>query len=69
MHVVHEPPPSVDLDDGDPLAVRRLELLVAVDRHLPQLEAELVPRRADDTTRRLAEMAAGGRVENDLGYG
>jgi hypothetical protein len=69
VHVVHEPPASVDLDDRDPFAVRRLELVVAVDRDLPQVEAELGPRRADDAARRLAEMAAGGRVENDLGYG
>jgi hypothetical protein len=69
MHVIHEPPPPVDLDDRDPLPVRGLELLVAVDRDLPQLEAELVLRRADDTTGRPAEVAAGGRVEDDLGYG
>jgi hypothetical protein len=69
VHVVHETPPPVDLDDRDPLAVLRLEPGVAVDRDLPQLEAQLVPRGADDAARRLAEMAAGRREENDLGYG
>jgi hypothetical protein len=69
VHVIDEAPLSVDLDDRDPLAVRRLQPLVAVDRDLPQLEAELVVRRADDAPRRRAEMAARGRVEDDLRYG
>ena len=69
MDVVDETPPAVDLDDGDPLAVRRLELVVAVDRNLPQLEAELVARRGDHAKRRLAEVAAGGGVEDNLRYG
>ena len=53
MHVVREAPRAVDLDDGNPLAVLRLELGIAVDRHLAQLEAELVARRLN-TTRRAA---------------
>jgi hypothetical protein len=69
VHVVDEAPPPVDLDDRDPFPVRRLELVVAVDRDLTQLEAELVPCRRDDATGRLAEMAAGRRVEDDPGYG
>ena len=52
VDVVHEAPPAVDLDDRDPLAVLRLELGVAVDQDLAQLEAELVPCRG--TTRRAA---------------
>jgi hypothetical protein len=60
---------SVDLDDRDPLAVPGLQLLVAVDRDLPQLEAELFVRSADDPPRRLAEVAAGGGIEDDVGYG
>ena len=50
--MVGEAAPPVDLDDGDPLAVLRLELGDAVDLDLAQLEAELV--RAADTTRRAA---------------
>jgi hypothetical protein len=69
VYVVDEAPPAVDLDDRDPLAVRGLELGVAVDRDLPQLEAELVPCRGDDTPRRRAEVAARRGEEDDLGYG
>ena len=69
MDVVDEAPPPVDLDDRDPLPVRRLELGIAVDRDLAQVEAELVPGRADDAPGRLAEMAARRRVDDDLGYG
>ena len=70
MHVVDEPALSVDLDDGNPLAVLRLELGHAVDRHLAQLEAELVARGRHDAAGCLAEMAARRGVERDLGvYG
>jgi hypothetical protein len=69
VDVVDETPPAVDLDDRDPLPVRRLELGVAVDRDLAEAEAEFVPRRADDASRRLAEMAARRGVEDDLRYG
>ena len=69
MDVEDESPLPGDLDDGDPLAVLRLELGHAVDRDLAQVEAELVPRPAHDAARRLAEMAAGRGVEDDLGYG
>jgi hypothetical protein len=69
VDVVDETPPSVDLDDRDPLAVLGLEPRIAVDRDLPQVEAELVVSRADDAAGRLAEMAARRRVEDDVGYG
>ena len=69
MDVVDETAPAADLDHRDPLPVRRLELRVAVDRDLPQLEAELVSRRRHDAASRLAEVAAGRRVEDDLDYG
>jgi hypothetical protein len=69
MHVIDETPPSVDLHDRDPLAVGGLELRIAVDRHLAQLEAELVVRRRDDALCRLAEVAARSGEEDDLGYG
>ncbi|HET9115652.1 MAG TPA: hypothetical protein VFN33_06120 [Gaiellaceae bacterium] len=67
--MVDETPPAVDLDDRDPLPVRRLELGIAVDRDLAQVESELVPSRSDDTPGRLAEMATRRRVEDDVGYG
>ena len=69
MDVVDETPPAVDLHHGDPLAVGGLELGIAVDRHLAQLEAELVARSRDDAPGRLAEMAARRGEEDDLGYG
>ena len=69
VHVVDETAPPIDLHDRDPLAVRGLELGVAVDRDLAQLEAELVARRDDDAPGRLAEVAARRGEENDCGYG
>jgi hypothetical protein len=69
VHVVDETPPAVDLDDGDPLPERRFQLGIAVDRDLPQLEAELVPRGPDDAPSGRAEMAARGGVEDDVDYG
>jgi hypothetical protein len=69
VHVVDEAPLPVDLDDRDPFAVRGLELGVAVDCHLPQLEAELVVRSGDDAPGSRAEVAARRGVEDDLGYG
>jgi hypothetical protein len=69
VHVVDEAAPAVDLDDRDPLPVLRLEPGIAVDRDLPQLEAELVPCSGEDPPSRLAEVAARRREENDLGYG
>jgi hypothetical protein len=69
VDVVDETPPAVDLDDGDPLPVLGLEPGVAVDPDLAQLEAELVPRRADDAAGGLAEMTARRGVEDDFGYG
>src|SRR5437763_7130041 len=58
MDVIDAAPPAVDLADGDPLPVRRLELGLAVDRDFPQLEAELVARCGDDAPRRRAKVAA-----------
>ena len=42
---------------------------VAVDRNLPQLEAELVLRFRHDASRRLAEVAARRGEEDHFGYG
>jgi hypothetical protein len=69
VHVVDETPPAVDLHHRDPLPVLGLEARVAVDPDLAQLEAELVPRRTDDTACRLAQVAARRGVEDDVGYG
>jgi hypothetical protein len=69
VHVVDEAPPAVDLYDWDPLPESRFQLGVPVDRDLPQLEAELVPRGPDDAPSGRAEMAARGGVEDDVDYG
>jgi hypothetical protein len=69
VNVVRESPPTVDLHNGYPLPVLSLEMGIAVDGDLAQLEAEVVVRLSDDSPRRLAEMAAGRGVEDDLGYG
>jgi len=66
VHVVDEPPPSVDLDNRDPRPVLRFEPGVAVDRDFSHIEAELVPRRGHDTAGRLTKMAARRRVERDF---
>jgi hypothetical protein len=69
VDVVDEAAPAVDLHDRNPLAVRRFELGIAVDRNLLQVEAELVVHSADDALRGCAEVAARRGVEDDLGYG
>lgn len=67
VHVVGEAATAIDLDDGDPLPVLSLERRVAVDRHLAQLEAQLVLRRGDDAAGRLTKMAARRGVERYFG--
>jgi hypothetical protein len=69
VHVVDEAAAAVDLDDRDPLPILGLQLWIAVDRHLAQLEAELAVRGRDDAAGRLAEVAARRGVEDDFGYG
>ena len=60
---------AVDLDHRQPFAVLGLERLVAGDVDLLELEALVGLRGEDDPFRRLAEVAARGRVEDDAGYG
>jgi hypothetical protein len=59
----------VDLDNGNQLAVARLELGVAVDDDLEELEPELVAELRQLGARQLAEVAALGLVENNVCYG
>ena len=68
-HEVDERLLPVDLDDREQLAVAGLELRVAVDQDLLQLEAELVPERRDGLARTLAEVAPLRAVEPNEGYG
>ena len=69
VHVIDEAPPTVDLNHRDPLAVGRLELGIAVDRHLLQLETDLVACSRDDAPSRLAQVTARRGEEDDLRYG
>jgi hypothetical protein len=64
--VVDEGALAIDLDDGQPLAVARLEFLVAADVDLLELETELVAQRRDRFLRPLAEVAT-VRVIDDNG--
>jgi hypothetical protein len=65
VYVVGEDALAVDLDDGDQLAIAGLERRVAVDRHLFELEPELVPQGTHLAERPLAEVAALRRVDGD----
>jgi len=64
-HEVDERLLAVDLDDREQLAIPSLELGVAVDQDLLELEAELVPQRQNGLARTLAKMTPLGAVEND----
>jgi hypothetical protein len=68
-HEVDERPDAVDLDHRDQLAITRLELRLAVDPDLLELEPELVPQCDDGLPRLLAEVAAGRPVEANADYG
>ena len=65
LDVVGADPLVVDLDHGNQLAVARLELGVAVNHDLGELEPELVAKLEELGLRPLAEVASLGLVEND----
>ena len=67
LHVVREAAPSVDLDHGQPLPVAGLEGGIAGDVDLTELEAELRVQGAHLLERPVAEVAAPGVVDDDLG--
>ena len=66
MDVVGERPLAVDLHDRKPLPVAALELGVAVDLDLDELELALRPQLLENVERALTQVAAGGAVEDDL---
>ena len=71
VEVVHERPLTVDLDDGQPLPVARLELGVAADVDLLVLEVVLLPSLYERAPRTLAQMTAvrvKQRHANGYGY-
>ena len=65
MNVVGEGPLAVDLDHGQPLAVARLQLGVAADVDLDEVEPPLRPHLLEDGASALAEVAALRSVEDD----
>ena len=67
MNVVGEHPLAVDLHHRQPLPVARLEVRVARDVDLHELEAELGPQLLELLPRALAEVAARRVVERDYG--
>ena len=69
VHVVREDPLTVDLDHGQPLAITRLELRLAGDVDLLQLEGLLAAELGQLRSRALAKVAVGGVVEGDPDYG
>ena len=61
---------ALDLDDRQPLAVPRLELRVAADVDLLQLEPDFRAHLRDDRAGAFAEVAALCVVQRDVGgYG
>ncbi|HVN60709.1 MAG TPA: hypothetical protein VMT59_05570 [Gaiellaceae bacterium] len=67
VNVVGEDPLAVELDDRERLAVAGLELRVARDVDLLELEAELGAKLLELPARPLAEVAALCVVERDYG--
>jgi hypothetical protein len=64
--VVDESALAVDLHDGEPLPVPRLELGIAFDVDLDELERNVLPDLRDDPPRPLAQTAGNGVVDDDL---
>ena len=60
---VDERPLAVDLDDRNQLSIARLQLGIPVDRHLLELELELVAGSQDGLASALAEMTPSRPVE------
>jgi hypothetical protein len=69
LDVVGEGPRPVDLDHGNQLAVARLQLLVAGDIDLSQVEVELLVQFRQRRARPVAQVAVRRVVEDDFGYG
>jgi len=66
IHVVDESALAVDLNDREPFAIASLELDVAADVDLVELEVDLLPDLLQEPARPLAEMTSLCVVEDDL---
>jgi hypothetical protein len=60
---------TVDLHDGEPFPVLRLERRVATDVELLEAEGHLLADRLDDCAGTLAEVTTLREVQNDLPQG
>jgi hypothetical protein len=60
---------AAHLDHGDPRPVAPLQLGIAGDVDLLELEGNVLPHPPEHATRAVAEMAVPGRVEPDPLYG
>ncbi len=69
VDVVGEEPLAVELDDRKPLAVARLQVGIAADVDLDQLERMLGANLLEHLASPLTEVAAGGSEERDPSYG
>ena len=66
IHVVDESALAVDLDHGEPLPVARLQLGIAVDLDLSELEIDVLAELFENGTRASAEMASLCVIQDDL---
>jgi hypothetical protein len=66
IDVVDEGALAVDLDDRQPFPILRLELQIAVDLDLAQVERNFPLNLGDNRASSLAEVAAASVVEDDL---
>jgi hypothetical protein len=66
MDVVGEDPLAVDLDHGKPLAITCLELGIAADVDLDEVERPLRPHLLEDSASLVAEVAPLRSVEDNL---
>jgi hypothetical protein len=69
VDVIREDLLTVDLNDGDQLAVALLELLIRGDVDLIEFELELGAQPLERRPCPVAEAAAGSAVEDDPAYG
>ena len=66
LDVIDERALAVDLDDRDQFAIAGLQVVVACDVDLAQLEVELLAQLGELRPRALAQMAPLRAVQNDL---
>ena len=59
----------VDLQDGQPFAIPRLQLGVTIDLDLVEVEVQVVPHPRDKLTGALAEVAPSSVVQRDARQG